>query len=403
MKTIKNKKRKEKLKIYFLSDRVYPGISANKIAKVEMAKAFSKDKFVSQVQFYYPVNQKYYRIGPDTKKLLHKTIYIPFYQDENKNLAGYIYRKLIGNPIMIFIFTFKILLNQRSDKKNYLYYIRGDKVMLSMFIASIFKKYNFILEIHNYTFGDKAVVDTIYKYTIKKAKLLITISKYTKENWVKNGVDEEKIFVISSGVNLSFFTKPKNLRLRKRKLFTDSNKKIILYSGQLYMQKGIDTFVLTAKLLPDLLFVVLGGSKDDVNKYKKMAKKYKIRNISFVGNIQHKFVKNYLYCADILVIPNNIEDDISRFHTSPLKLGEYMAVKKPIVASALPSISQFVDKLEVTFFKPGDYEDLAQKIKEILAKEQKYRLKALKAYKKAKTMTWERRTNRILKAYDIYR
>ncbi|KKS24991.1 MAG: Glycosyl transferase group 1 [Candidatus Jorgensenbacteria bacterium GW2011_GWF2_41_8] len=57
---------------------------------------------------------------------------------------------------------------------------------------------------------------------------------------------------------------------------------------------------------------------------------------------------------------------MSEKHTSPLKLFEYMASGRPIVASDLLSLREILTEQEAIFFKPDDPLDLALKIKEIL-------------------------------------
>ena len=75
----------------------------------------------------------------------------------------------------------------------------------------------------------------------------------------------------------------------------------------------------------------------------------------------------YLAAADVLVLPNSGKFKISRSHTSPLKLFEYMASNRPIIASDLPSLREILDETTATFFSADDPEDLAKRINEVLS------------------------------------
>ncbi|WP_163367068.1 glycosyltransferase, partial [Escherichia coli] len=50
-------------------------------------------------------------------------------------------------------------------------------------------------------------------------------------------------------------------------------------------------------------------------------------------------------------------------YTSPLKLFEYMAMRKPVVISDFPSIRDVVDEKAVSFADSGDAQSFAQQIK----------------------------------------
>ena len=97
--------------------------------------------------------------------------------------------------------------------------------------------------------------------------------------------------------------------------------------------------------------------------------------------------------ADLLVLPNSAKDKMSLF-TSPIKLFEYMASKRPIVASSLPSIKEIlIDNKNAILFEPDDHIDLAKKINLALSKDCKYIVN--NAYDDVKVYTWDIRAEAI--------
>ncbi len=76
----------------------------------------------------------------------------------------------------------------------------------------------------------------------------------------------------------------------------------------------------------------------------------------------------YLASADVLALPNSGREAISRRHTSPLKMFEYMAAARPIVASDLPSLREtLTDGENALLVPPEDPEVVEAAIRRTLA------------------------------------
>ena len=99
--------------------------------------------------------------------------------------------------------------------------------------------------------------------------------------------------------------------------------------------------------------------------------------------------------ADVLVLPATADHDISAY-TSPLKLFEYMAARRPIVASDLPVLQEILQNGEnALLFRERDSFDLAQKIKILLAESELSEKLVQRAWERVQQFTWEERANRI--------
>jgi glycosyltransferase involved in cell wall biosynthesis len=101
----------------------------------------------------------------------------------------------------------------------------------------------------------------------------------------------------------------------------------------------------------------------------------------------------YLEIADVLVLPNSAKDKIN-LYTSPIKMFEYMASKRPIVASGLPSIKEVLaHQKNALLFNADSEEDLAKKIQSVIIQDGNNLVKS--AYEEVKKYTWDGRAANI--------
>jgi glycosyltransferase involved in cell wall biosynthesis len=206
----------------------------------------------------------------------------------------------------------------------------------------------------------------------------------------------EKVICEPNAVSVDQFDIPLSKEEARKKLGLAFEGRVVVYTGNLYGWKGVDTLLGAVTLLSkDIRFYFIGGSVGDVGVFKE---KYKdLSNCFFLGFKQHEEIPLWQKAADILVIPNTAKEDISKYYTSPMKLFEYMASGRPIVASKIPSIEEIVGEDEVYFFTPDDESSLARTINTALLKDGSSDRKVALAMLKVKSHTWRGRRDRILK------
>jgi len=121
--------------------------------------------------------------------------------------------------------------------------------------------------------------------------------------------------------------------------------------------------------LPDVDGLIVGGHEreDDLARTKAQAEKLGIASrVTFTGLLEPPKVREQLARATVLVLPN-LESTISSRFTSPLKLFEYMAAGKPIVASDLAALREvLVADENAVLVRPGSAPELAAGIRRLV-------------------------------------
>lgn len=240
--------------------------------------------------------------------------------------------------------------------------------------------------------GRPKLVYEAHKFSKRRASLvsvsdaIVTITKSLQELYSKEL--HLPIAVAPDAVDPDQFGNLSKKDARK-KLPLDQKGSLAVYAGGLYRWKGVETVVAAAKEIPTVRFLIVGGSEREIKHLKKRSSK----NVEFIGRVPSGEVPAYLSAADVLLLPNTNER-ISREFTSPLKLFEYMASERPIVASDLPSFHEILDDKTAFFFKPEDPKQLAKGIEKAMGKVGKE--KAKKARLEAGKYSWDARAEKIL-------
>ena len=243
--------------------------------------------------------------------------------------------------------------------------------------------------------------NALYRHWLKKINNLAVITRGLKDDFIALGFSAERILVAPDAVDLKVFSISDSKIYCRKRLNLPLNRRIVLYAGHLYDWKGADTLLGAAKLLPECLLIFVGGTNVDVANFRKKAQSNQAENGLIVGHRPAGEIPAYLCAADVLVLPNSAKSTISARYTSPLKLFEYMASRRPIIASDLPSLREILTEEIAIFFKPDDSQSLAEGIKSSFDNPAVAAKKAETAYLKAQNYTWDKRAEEIINFLKI--
>jgi glycosyltransferase involved in cell wall biosynthesis len=238
---------------------------------------------------------------------------------------------------------------------------------------------------------------------------VVVVTNKLKEFYVKNGASEERILVAPNAVDLAMFNVPYSKEDARRKLHLPVKTRIIGYVGQLRtmdVEKGIqellEAFRRLRERVKDLSLCLVGGLEKEIREYEKLVRQEGLeKDVIFVGHRPPHEVPLYLKAFDVCVMPSPRVKSRPQYlyymyYTSPIKLLEYMASKRPIVSTDLPTVREILNEENAVLVKPGDPEALAEGIERVLKDEELANKIAERAYKDVQERSWERRAARIL-------
>lgn len=263
-----------------------------------------------------------------------------------------------------------------------------------------FSNYPFVYEIHS--FPGKPF---FYKRIWERADKIITITAALKNKIIESGIRADKIMVAHDAVDLSAFnTVSANKEELKMELGLPRDF-LVGYVGRfktLGMEKGIATMIEALPLLDkDVKMVFVGGEEHEIKDYKALAGRFNVLpQCIFVSYQSYAKVIKYIKVMDALVIPFPNRPHYA-FYASPLKLFEYMASGRPIIASNLPALREVLNDKNALFFHPELATDLARAIKMLKSSQMLGYHLSQQALADVKKYTWRERANNILSFVKI--
>ena len=228
--------------------------------------------------------------------------------------------------------------------------------------------------------------------------VIATNESYKSIEMQRSNVPEGRITVVRNGPDLDRL-KPvsPNVDLRQK------GKVIIGYVGVIGHQDGVD-FLLRAlhHLIYDLdrkdLFCVLVGAGDAWDKQKALAKQLQLSDfLWFTGWVRGTEVSRYIGALDICVAPepSNSYNDRS----TVVKIMEYMAMGKPIVAFDLPEHRVTAQKGAV-YARPNDELEFARKVASLMDDpEQRHEMGKIGKRRIDSELAWPHQAKNLLDAY----
>jgi len=236
----------------------------------------------------------------------------------------------------------------------------------------------------------------LFEQTVfNNTSLIITVSDELRESLIASGISSKKVTTVPNGVDEMFFS------TLEHSLHEKSEDKIVIgFVGSLKPWHGIDILAESFRRIADNpIYHLLVVGDGPMRKVLRQLENEFPGRITYAGGVNHDKVPEYIDTVDIALAPY---PQLEKFYFSPLKVLEYMARGKAVIASNIGQIANLIDHGETGWMvPPGDINSFVDAI-ELLSRDRGLRKKlGEKASQEARTQhSWKHRANHIL---DIIR
>ena len=227
----------------------------------------------------------------------------------------------------------------------------------------------------------------------RRADLIFSVGTKSKDYFLSNGVQEEKIRIIPDA---SETPNCESINIREKYNIPNSSK-VILYLGRMMKQKGVEVLIEAFSSLDvetkKNSYLLIAGDGENLENCKKLSRKLQIRNIKFVGSVNPSIRGNYFKQCDIFVYPviyykgrvdvwgltlieaiqygkviiatdavgssyELIEDGVNGFR---IEAGNVKAMRNAIICAMSESMKLQASKKDMELFQMYNYNNMAQK------------------------------------------
>jgi len=212
-------------------------------------------------------------------------------------------------------------------------------------------------------------VSQIERFTLPRGSQIIAVTSKLKEVLQRDyRVPENKIVVIPNGANIDLF-KPMDTNQARKQIVLPQSGYLVVFVGGLVAWAGVDYLIKSipyvVKECPATGFLIVGGGMMGQELVELARQVGVLDKIIFAGRVPYQKVHLYLNAGDVCVAPF-LANRNERIGISPLKICEYMACEKPVVASRVSGLEILEDNNTGVLVEPESSSELAQAIVRLL-------------------------------------
>jgi glycosyltransferase involved in cell wall biosynthesis len=197
---------------------------------------------------------------------------------------------------------------------------------------------------------------------------VLVVSQHLQEFVASGGVPKNRIEILPNGVDPLRFTPLSADGKRVRAQLGLEGKRVIGFVGSLKPWHGTETLLAAFRELhpaaPQAHLLIVGDGPGREQLEKTVQANGLKQVVTFTGNVPYDEVPHYLAAMDIAVAPYTPNE---QFYYSPIKIFEYMAMAKPVVAGRIGQVEEVLRDGETgLLFDPGNLPQLTAALLELV-------------------------------------
>jgi len=226
-----------------------------------------------------------------------------------------------------------------------------------LFLSLLHPRHKLVYEAHKLAPGKAGT--WIQRQVVRRVGTVITVTARLRDDLIKRGADPARTLTAHDGIRAGRFADLPDQAAARAQLDWPAEACIVGYVGRLQtmaMDKGVGTLIEALKDVDGATLALVGGPDDTAEEFHQHWLKLGLPESRFInaGQVAPERVALYLRALDVCAMPFPWTEHFA-YYASPMKLFEYMASGRAIVASDLPSTVEVVQHEQTALlYPPGD-------------------------------------------------
>lgn len=344
-------------KLFYISIARFPTEKAHGLQIVQNCEAFAHigydvELWVSNrrnTPEMKTIQDPYKHYGVDANFLIRRVPCIDLYPFA-KNLSF----EKIAFYLQVLSFCISLIFMLSKNRAD-IYYTRDEFVLLSL--SLIIPREKLVFEAHQFRVSKQGA--WLQRLITKRAHSIIAVSPKLKEDFIaKRQAEARQILVAHDGIRAARFENLKSQVDARKAIAWPEEAFIVGYMGRLHtmgMDKGVGSLVQALAQINGASIALVGGPDDIADKLCEdwLSHGADKERFLYAGTVPPDKIPIYLSAFDVCAMPFPWNPHYA-YYMSPLKLFEYMASGRVVLATDLPSISEIVQHEYNAFIVPPD-------------------------------------------------
>jgi len=185
----------------------------------------------------------------------------------------------------------------------------------------------------------QAIAKLVESRTLKRSDRILVINDKLRDYVMKLGAPPKRTQVLRAGVNTKQFAPGRNHRTVRKQYGFNENDIVLFFMGWLYNFSGLKEVALQlTKTRNHNLKLLIVGEGDAFDELQQIRESYTLgERLILAGKKPYHEIPAFVDASDICLLPACPNEQIMK-DIVPIKMYEYMAMKKPVIATRLPGV-----------------------------------------------------------------
>lgn len=186
----------------------------------------------------------------------------------------------------------------------------------------------------------RPVAHAVERRLFGAAQQVLLINEHLRDYAIRMGADPERARVLRTGVDLRRFAPGRDASAIRAGLGLGPDDHVLFFMGWIYNFSGVREVAESLRDAPPGVRLLVVGDGDDYPALCEMRDSGLGERLVLTGRVAYDRIPELLAAADVCLLPFHTVSATE--HIVPIKLYEYMAGGKPVIAAPLPGVRRDV-------------------------------------------------------------